>query len=174
MRLPGNVMFNRLLSNLTPTFGVLLTRTRSYFFHAAAVGVCAIIGLWLGFVKSEFLEKTSAPKDAWKLPQMSERNAPTALGADDVADLFWSDEPRVKRKVEAAKPPVGIWRFIGTFAQGAQLYAIIVEDQRVKIFKAGDTLPDGAIIQDVQESNLSFELSGSAMTRRLYEKELSK
>lgn len=162
-------MINRILARPLPQLDSLMHGARSYALHAMAVGACAVLGIALGFVKSGTLENASAPKDVWKLPQIVARTAAPAMSPEDVADLFWSEEPRAKRVV-VQKGPANNWRFIGTYAQGEQLYAIIADDKRVQTLKTGDVLPDGAVIQSVQDGLLNFEQDGSTKLRRLYDK----
>lgn len=161
---------DRFLNIPLPQLATSLGYARQYAIHAGAIALFALIGVSLGLLKSGSLDNAPPSKDTWSLPQLPSRAAPPELGTDEVADLFWSDEPRAKRVVAQAKAPVSVWRFTGTFAQGDRLYAIIIDDKRAKNLKPGDALPDGAIIKDVQEGTLSFEQNGAIKTRRLYDK----
>ncbi|MBL8629648.1 MAG: hypothetical protein JNM81_08475 [Rhodospirillaceae bacterium] len=162
------------LSNLSfAQLGAALGPLRSHVLSAGAIGLCAVAGLALGLVKAVAPPNAAAPKDVWKLPAIPMPSMPPTMTPDDVGDMFWSDEPRAKRVVQQ-KAKVINWRFVGTYAQGEQLYAIITDDKRVLRLKNGDALPDGAVIQDVQLGNLTYQQDGASKTRRLFDKDAPK
>jgi hypothetical protein len=164
-------MIDRLLNVLPFQLRALVGAWRNYLVSLVAIGVAILAGVGLGLVKSIPAENKAAAKDTWALPAPPIPLLPAnKMNPDDVADLFWSDEPRVKRNTKL-KVQVAQWRFIGTYAQGSQLYALIADDKRVQAFKVGDTLPTGVMIKDVQEGSLTVEQDGAPKTRRLYSKD---
>ncbi len=165
-------MIKQILNMPLPAhLGALAGAWRRYLMPVAAIAASVVVGISLGLVRAIPAENKTGPKDTWTLPQLPVPSPISrAMNLDDAADLFWSDEPRTKRTVQT-KVQVVNWRFIGTYAQGGQMYAIIADDKRVQAFKAGDTTPTGVIIKDVQEGNLTFEQDGASKTRRLYNKD---
>lgn len=155
------------------SFDMIRDHVRQFAPHTALIAACAALGVAWGVFEIRTAGTIDEKPETWALPQVP---LPQLMAAspNGISDRFIVDESRtpIKKKTPeiAKKEPTNKWRFIGTVVQGSALFAAIeVNGQRVQSFKAGDALPDGAIVTKITEGILSFEREGTSKTVRLFE-----
>lgn len=139
--------------------------------HLTAAGGFLAVGVAVGVLRISATANVPDQSETWSLPKITPPKA-VAFSADDVGTRFWSEQPRATKKKDddkVKKAPVIPWRFIGTVNQGAGLVAVIeIGGTKVKWMKAGEPLPDGAVISEISEGQLLIDRQGSPQTLRLF------
>lgn len=142
---------------------------RPYTAHLAVAGLALVLGLSTGIYKALKEPAAVDTADRWPFPQW----APYRTGPlrDNLARTnIWADDPSKAKAVVEKKPEGPPWRFIGTVQDGKARVAVIELEQgkRVQRIASGQPLPNGAVIKQIDTSELIYDENGQERVLKLF------
>jgi len=142
---------------------------RPYSAHLAAAGLALFIGLSSGIYKAMKEPASVDTADRWPFP----RWAPYRTGPlrDGLARTnLWAEDPSKAKVVVEKKPEGPPWRFIGTVQDAKGRVAVIELEQGkfVQRIARGQPLPNGAVIQKIDTSELIYSENGQEKVLKLF------
>jgi len=146
-----------------------LTVLAPYAPHLGALGVAVVLGFGVAAFKVSGDPPAVDTADRWPVPQWAPFRAGPQRDALARAGLWTPDPTRAQQTVEpqVAGPP---WRFIGTLREGKSQMAVIELDQGKKVQRvtSGETLPNGALIKNIDTSTLTYDENGVEKVLKLF------
>ncbi len=144
---------------------------RPYFPHLIAVVAAAALGLGVGLVKMSTLPPEVDANDNWPLPQWAPYQ-PTVSSRDLASLELWGEDDSEGDFVEEPEPrDASAWEIVGIVHDGQTRVAIIEYgvDRKLQRLTVGDSLPDGAIIQEIGANDLTALGDNTETVIRLFE-----
>jgi hypothetical protein len=145
---------------------------RSHFPHLVAAMSAVMLGLGVGYIKVS----TSSPKidlaDNWTLPRWAPYQP--SLSARELTALeLWGKDEGAQESDEPTPQDVSAWRFIGVVQDGENRLAVIEvgPDRNLHQLSAGDRLPSGAEILNIDVNGLTYQGDGAELTITLFSTE---
>jgi hypothetical protein len=128
------------------------------------VTVVAGVSWWLA-PAPQSAPKTQDEADAWTLPAVTPQKPERFVATISGANLWGIVEAATQAPLNEPE-----WRFAGVTVNGSEkLVMASIENQPLRLLKAGDALPGGAKILKVNEDHLCLSINGKKRKLDLFQ-----
>ena len=148
-----------------------LPHARPFWPHAAAVLLIGFLGWANGFYQASRPVDNPNLKETWSVPAWTPYRA--GPGKALFANLDIWDGAKKPTTTTVKQEAVQAWQFVGTVRTGKSFAAVILmgDTGRVRRATAGETLPNGEKIVDVENGLLHLDVDGTERQIKLFEQE---
>lgn len=145
-----------------------------YKVHGIALSACAALGVLTALLADIGSVNTLADGDNWDLPSSNNESTQESV-ARIVSQPLWGGEPPVSEAeadegTDEDEFPEDAWRLIGIVSEGPDRWAIVetLSTKELTDLKAGDMLPDGGTITEIDNGSVFFTRRNNEDVVRLF------